>query len=168
AQKNLEKPDAKIAAAQEKKEQQSLVKARAKCPAVAAAETAQEIPRTEKVVDLSGNMRTSTPPVEVNQPSLPREHDDAHVSPNFDVHSESSHQGNEEVSVANRYVPDWELRNDLRVCTIKTGKELVSHLATPAEDEFVGSLLNAEVISRAYQTLGQSVEAQRELLKRHE
>ncbi|GJX84807.1 hypothetical protein Tco_0335581 [Tanacetum coccineum] len=214
AQKNLEKPDAKIAAAREKKEQQSLVKARAKRagtgggdgskkrkkaqknnesiqsgskatlsatpihqaspetgkkPAAAAAEIAQEIPRTKKVVvDLSGNTRASTIPVEVNQPSLPREHDDAHVSPHFDVHSESSHHGNEEVSVANRYMPDWELRNDLRVCTFRAGKELVSHLATPAEDEFLGSLSNADFISRAYQTLGQSVGAQGELLKRHE
>ncbi|GKG58622.1 hypothetical protein Tco_0594392, partial [Tanacetum coccineum] len=40
--------------------------------------------------------------------------------------------------------------------------------ATLAEDEFLRSLSNAEVICHAYQTLGQSVVAQGELLKRHE
>ncbi|GJV39238.1 hypothetical protein Tco_1417678 [Tanacetum coccineum] len=161
AQKNLEKLDAKIAAAREKKEQQNLVKAKAKRagagggeagpevgkkPAAAAApEIAKDTPRAEKmIVDLSGKTCTSTPPVE------------------------SSHHGNEDESVANRYVPDWELRNDLCVCTFRAFKELISHLATPVEDEFLRSLSNAEVISRAYQTLGQSVVAQGELLKKHE
>ncbi|GJY58422.1 hypothetical protein Tco_0458314 [Tanacetum coccineum] len=74
----------------------------------------------------------------------------------------------EDEPVGNRYVPNWGLRNDLRVCTFRACKELVSHLATPAEDEFFSVLSNAEVISRAYQTLGQSVVAQGELLKRHE
>nr|GEV68230.1 hypothetical protein [Tanacetum cinerariifolium] len=44
----------------------------------------------------------------------------------------------------------------------------VNHVATPAEDEFLGTLSNAEVLSRAYQTLGQSVVAQGKLLKSHE
>ncbi|GKE55761.1 hypothetical protein Tco_1494946 [Tanacetum coccineum] len=70
--------------------------------------------------------------------------------------------------MGNKYVPDWELCNDLRVCTFRACKELISHLATPAEEEFLGALSNAEVISRAYQTLGQSAVAQGELLKRHE
>nr|GEW49408.1 hypothetical protein [Tanacetum cinerariifolium] len=46
--------------------------------------------------------------------------------------------------------------------------KLVNHVATPIEDEFLGTSSNAEVLSRAYQTLGQSVVAQGELLKRHE
>ncbi|GKE66411.1 hypothetical protein Tco_1520572 [Tanacetum coccineum] len=71
-------------------------------------------------------------------------------------------------AVNNRYVPNWGLRNDLRVCTFCACRELVSHLATPAEDEFLGNLSNVKVVSRAYQTLGQSVLAQGELLKRHE
>ncbi|GKA89972.1 hypothetical protein Tco_0811784 [Tanacetum coccineum] len=161
AQKNLERPDAKIAAAQEKKEQQNLSGSKAtlsatpihqaspevgKKPAAATAEIAKDTPRTKKViVDLSGNTRVSTPPAEVNQPSPPREHDDTHVSPHLDVHSQSSHHGNEDEPVANKYVPDWELRNDLRVCTFKACKELVSHLATLVEDEFLGSLSNAEL-----------------------
>ncbi|GKC11920.1 hypothetical protein Tco_1008702 [Tanacetum coccineum] len=48
-------------------------------------------------------------------------------------------------------------------------RELVSHLCPPsAEDKFLEGLSNVEVVSRAYQTLGQSVIAQGELLKRHE
>nr|GEY50358.1 hypothetical protein [Tanacetum cinerariifolium] len=79
----------------------------------------------------------------------------------------SSHHGSKDELVGNQYVPNWRLHNDLRVCTFRTCKELVSHLATLAEDEFLGALSNVEVISRAYQTLGQSVVAQGELLKRH-
>ncbi|GJU81537.1 hypothetical protein Tco_1283902 [Tanacetum coccineum] len=42
------------------------------------------------------------------------------------------------------------------------------HDTYKAKDEFLGALSNVEVVSRAYQTLGQSVVAQGELLKRHE
>ncbi|GJU14897.1 hypothetical protein Tco_1142863, partial [Tanacetum coccineum] len=84
------------------------------------------------------------------------------------VHSQSSHQGDGDEPVRNRYVPNWGLRNDLRVCTFCACKELIPHLATLAEDKFLGALSNVEVVSRAYQTLGQSVVAQGELLKRHE
>nr|GEV59327.1 hypothetical protein [Tanacetum cinerariifolium] len=186
AQKNLEKPDAKIAAAREKKEQQNLAKAKAmrvgagggeagpnvgkKHATTAAPEIAKDIPYAERVIfELSGNTRVSTPLVEVNQPSPPCERLDTHVSPTHDAHlTQSSHHGNEDELVANRYVPSWELCNDLRVCTFRTCKEPISHLATSAEDEFLGGLLNAEVISHAYQTLGQSDVAHGELLKRHE
>nr|GEX73675.1 hypothetical protein [Tanacetum cinerariifolium] len=61
-----------------------------------------------------------------------------------------------------------ELQNDLRVCTYRACQELVNHVVAPAEDEFLGTLSNAKVFSRAYQTLGQSVVAQGELMKRHE
>ncbi|GJU87172.1 hypothetical protein Tco_1294718 [Tanacetum coccineum] len=181
-QKNLEKPNPKIAAAREKKDQQNLAKAKAKRAGAGAAggpkkkrrvqkhaeptqsglegtlsatsihqaipEATQKpviivseaSPRVEKeVVDLSGNTRVSTPPVMDAQPSPHQEHHDTH-----EVHSQSSHHGSEDEP------------------------ELVSHLATPAEDKFLGALSNVEVISRAYQTLGQSVVAQGELLKSHE
>ncbi|GJU98222.1 hypothetical protein Tco_1327493 [Tanacetum coccineum] len=181
-QKNLEKPNPKIVVAREKKDQQNLAKAEAKRAGAGAvggpkkkrrvqkhAELTQSglegtlsatpihqaileatqkpvtivseaSPRVEKeVVDLSGNTRVSTLPVMDAQPSPHQEHHDTH-----EVHSQSSHHGSEDEP------------------------ELVSHLATPAEDEFLGALSNVEVISRAYQTLGQSVVAQGELLKRHE
>nr|GEV71449.1 hypothetical protein [Tanacetum cinerariifolium] len=56
---------------------------------------------------------------------------------------QSSHQGHELVD--NLYVPTWELQNDLCVCTYRTCRELVNHVATPAEDEFLGTLLNVKL-----------------------
>ncbi|GJZ18129.1 hypothetical protein Tco_0554252 [Tanacetum coccineum] len=113
-----------------------------KKPTTVASEASPHVKK--EVVDLSGNTRVSTPPIMNTQPSPHLEHQDAHVNIASNVHSpQSSHQGNED-----------EL--------------LISHLATPTEDDFLGSLLNMEVISHAYQTLGQSVMAQGELLKRHD
>nr|GEU62391.1 hypothetical protein [Tanacetum cinerariifolium] len=67
------------------------------------------------IVDLNGNTRVSTPSTEVNQPSPHHEHHDTHVSPIYDVHSpQFSYHNNEDELVANRYVPNWGLRNDLR------------------------------------------------------
>ncbi|GJT23750.1 hypothetical protein Tco_0893687 [Tanacetum coccineum] len=98
----------------------------------------------KEVVDLSGNTLVSTPPVAPTQPSAQTEPPTAQKPATSEGHSsQSSHPGHED-----------EL--------------LVSHLATPAEDEFLGGLSNVEVVSSAYQTLGQSVLAQGELLKRHE
>nr|GEX34595.1 hypothetical protein CTI12_AA564490 [Tanacetum cinerariifolium] len=101
---NLEKPDVKIAATREKKEQQNAAKAQAKrastegdlvgyspsCgwPDVAkkpatipAPEVSKDTPYAEWVViNLSGNTRVSTPPMEVNQPSPPRAHHDVYAS----------------------------------------------------------------------------------------
>ncbi|GJS95451.1 hypothetical protein Tco_0802419 [Tanacetum coccineum] len=182
-QKNLEKPNPKIAAAREKKDQQNFAKAEAKrvgaeatggpkkkrmvqkhteptqssleealsatpihqvIPEAApkpAAVVSQAFPRVEKeVVDLSGNTRVSTPPVTNAQRSPNHEHHET-----YGVHSPGlSHQGDGDEPVRNRYVPNWGLH------------------------EFLGALSNVEVVSRAYQTLGQSVVAQGELLKRHE
>nr|GFB38558.1 hypothetical protein [Tanacetum cinerariifolium] len=120
-----------------------------------------------KVVDLSGNTRVSTPSAMAKQPSPPLDHRDVdeNPDPNAQPH-QSSRQCHELVD--NRYMPNWELRNDLHVCTYRACRELVNHVATPVEDKFLGTLSNAEVPSRAYQTLGQSVVAQGELLKRHE
>ncbi|GKF57124.1 hypothetical protein Tco_0170661 [Tanacetum coccineum] len=64
-------------------------------------------------------------------------------------------------------MPNWGLRYYLHICTFRACKELVSHLATPAEEEFLGNLSNVKVVSRAYQSLGQCVLSQGELLKRH-
>nr|GEV91929.1 hypothetical protein [Tanacetum cinerariifolium] len=149
------RPNPKIVAAREKKDQQSLARVEAKRAGP---------PQVKKeVVDLSGNTRMSSSPV-IDVPPLPhQEHHDTH-----EIHSQSSYHGSEDEPVGNRYVPNWRLHNDLRVCTFHACKELVSHLATLAEDEFFGALSNVEVISRAYQTLRQSVVAQGELLKRHE
>ncbi|GKC76595.1 hypothetical protein Tco_1127369 [Tanacetum coccineum] len=128
---------------------------------------AKVVPDVEKVVvNLSGNTRMSTPLVEVNQPSPPRQHDNTQVSPHLDGIPFASSHGDE--SLVDKYVPNWGLRSDLRIFTPGACKELVSHLATPAEDEFLGGLSNADIVGHAYLTLGQSVVTQGDILKRHE
>nr|GEV88571.1 hypothetical protein [Tanacetum cinerariifolium] len=152
-QKNLEKPNPKIAAAREKKDRQNLANAEAKRVGAEAAGAIsgaapkpatvvpEASPRVEKeVVDLSGNTRVSTPPVTDAQPSPNRGQHET-----YEAHSQSSHQGGGDEPVHNRYVPNLGLRNDLRVCTFRACKELISHFATPAEDEFLGALSNVEV-----------------------
>nr|GEZ82146.1 hypothetical protein [Tanacetum cinerariifolium] len=52
-----------------------------------------------------------------------------------------------------RFVPDWGLRDDLRICTYRACKELITHLATPAEGEFLQSLSNVDVVRQAYESL---------------
>ncbi|GJR18107.1 hypothetical protein Tco_0966634 [Tanacetum coccineum] len=56
----------------------------------------------------------------------------------------------------------------LSILSIWACKELISHLAIPAKEEFLGNFTNVEVVSRAYQSLDQCVLSQGELLKRHE
>ncbi|GKA72142.1 hypothetical protein Tco_0778358 [Tanacetum coccineum] len=101
----------------------------------------------KEVVDLSSNTRVTTPPATVNQP-LPRlEHDDAHEHTTFGANSFHSahHEDTEEGTVDHRFMSNWGLRDDLRICTFRVCKELVSHLATPAEEEVLGNLTNIEV-----------------------
>ncbi|GKD30018.1 hypothetical protein Tco_1240796, partial [Tanacetum coccineum] len=129
-----------------------------------------------EVVDLSGNTRVATPPATINQPS-PRldhhdtqEHHDTHEHTASDVNSFhlTHHEDTEEEAVDHRFVPNWGLRDDLRICTFRAYKELVSHLPTLAEEEFLANLTNVKVVSHAYQSLSQCVLSQGELLKRHE
>ncbi|GKC06641.1 hypothetical protein Tco_0998251 [Tanacetum coccineum] len=131
-QKSLEKPNLKIVVAREKKEQQSLAKAEAK----------RVVPKgtshvKKEVVDLSGNTRVLTPPTTTIPPSPYAEH--------HDTQEHAASDGHEDEPVNNRYVPNWGLCNDLRVCTFRACRELVSHLATLAEVEFLGNISNVEV-----------------------
>ncbi|GJS26522.1 hypothetical protein Tco_0487142 [Tanacetum coccineum] len=147
AQKNLEKPDTKVAAAREKKERQNLAKEEAKragadaggaggsrkkqkiqkkddsvqswsegtlsvtprqaipeivkTDVVATPEVAKVVLDVEKVVvNLSG---CSTPLVEVNQPSPPRQHDNTQVSSHLDAHSQSSPHGHGDESLVDNF-----------------------------------------------------------------
>nr|GEU58318.1 reverse transcriptase domain-containing protein [Tanacetum cinerariifolium] len=88
-----------------------------------------------------------------------------HTSNSF--HS-THHEDTEEGTIDRRFVLNWGIRDDLRICTFSACKDLVSHLATPAEGEILVNLTNVEVVSRVYQSLGQCVLSQGELLKRHE
>ncbi|GJR83915.1 hypothetical protein Tco_0154700 [Tanacetum coccineum] len=58
------------------------------------------------------------------------------------VHDEENYKD----AATRRFVPDWGLYDDLRICHFRACKELVSYLATPAEDEFLSSFSNIEVL----------------------
>ncbi|GKC46269.1 hypothetical protein Tco_1063991 [Tanacetum coccineum] len=92
-----------------------------------------------EVVDLSGNTRVSTLPSIVIQPLPHPEHIDS------DAHSfhSSYHEGIEDGLEDHQFVPNWGLRDDLRICTFRACKELV----TPAEEEFLGNFTNVEIKS---------------------
>ncbi|GJS10881.1 RNA polymerase beta'' subunit [Tanacetum coccineum] len=132
----------------------------------------------KEVVELSENIVVSLPPITKIQLYAHAEHDDTQENPipfilvvMMSFHPSLSCEvirGNDEDTDAHRFVPDWGLRNDLFVCSYRACKELVTHLATPAEDEFLSAVSNVELVIRAYQSLGQGVLAYGELLKRHE
>nr|GFB31709.1 hypothetical protein [Tanacetum cinerariifolium] len=171
-------------AAKEKKDQQNLAKAHAKRSektlspvplhhaalenmeehaTIAPNDTTGNATNVEReVVNLSGNTRVSTSLATVNQPSPHLEHHNDHEHTASDAHSfRSSHHEDTKEGVADFwFVPNWGLCDDLRICTFRACKELVSHLATPAKEEFLGNLSNVEVVSRAYQSLGQCVLSQ--------
>ncbi|GJW86405.1 hypothetical protein Tco_0161745 [Tanacetum coccineum] len=161
-QKNLEKPNSKIVAVREKKDQHNLVKLQAKRAGEGISDAPQKKrkvcknqepngsgsektlsptplhhvspenvkePATvnpngltgdathvkKKVVDLSGNTRASTSPATVIQPSpWPKlTTSDAHSFHSF------HHEDTEDGPADRRFVPNWGLHDDLRICTLK-------------------------------------------------
>ncbi|GJU03727.1 hypothetical protein Tco_1114065 [Tanacetum coccineum] len=126
----------------------------------------------KEVVDISKNTSDPTPPFvntiqeeEHIRCSNSQKHGDAQAQM---VHSDVHDEDNDEDADQYRFVPDWGLRDDLRIFSYRACKELISHLATPVEDKILSSLSNYVVIRRTYQSLGQSILSQAELLKRHE
>nr|GEW94788.1 zinc finger BED domain-containing protein RICESLEEPER 2-like [Tanacetum cinerariifolium] len=51
-----------------------------------------------------------------------------------------------------RYILNWGLRDDLCNCSYRACEEMISHLATPPENEVLNSLTNYEVLRRTYQS----------------
>nr|GEU63339.1 hypothetical protein [Tanacetum cinerariifolium] len=110
----------------------------------------------KEVVDLSENTRVpTTPPVHTTQEEQ-FEHGNTQVHVVYsDAHSFHSvhNEDNDEDATTYRYVPEWGLREDLRICSYRACKELISHLATPAQDEVLSSLSNYETdLQREMQT----------------
>ncbi|GJY53696.1 hypothetical protein Tco_0445360, partial [Tanacetum coccineum] len=93
-----------------------------------------------EVVNLS---RDTSPALAHRVSPSPKQHDTREHATS-DTHSfhSSHHQDADESTLVLRYMPNWDLWNDLRVCTFRACKELVSHLTTPAKDEFLGDLWN--------------------------
>nr|GEV76388.1 hypothetical protein [Tanacetum cinerariifolium] len=150
AQRNVEKPNTKIAKASEKEKL-----AQAKIHLKHAGEEGSVAPqkkRARKARDATASGSEETTSVTsihqaglkpINETTISQENVDL-----FDAHSfHSDHdEGNDEDATAHR----------------------VSYLATPAKDEFLSGLSNVEVVRRAYQLLGRGVLVQGDLLKRHE
>ncbi|GKE41946.1 hypothetical protein Tco_1469230, partial [Tanacetum coccineum] len=184
AQRNLEKLNPKIATAKEKKDQQNLAKAQAKhaerevwCSSkkrvhvIGKFVVETQVADIEETVNLRGNTYVPTPIIIIIQPLAHAEHGD--VKDNM-IFSEGEFLS----FVSCMKIP---MRILLTISFYRTGDFMmtsafarfghakrVSHLATPAEEEFLGGFLNVEVVSRAYQSLGQCVLLQGELLRRHE
>nr|GEW88996.1 hypothetical protein [Tanacetum cinerariifolium] len=96
-------------------------------------------------------------------PSAHAEHDDAQDDVIFfDAHSFHfvHHEDIDEDAADQRFVPNWGLCDDLRICSFRACKEMVSHLATPTKNEFLGGSSNVKVVSHAYQLLRQCVLSQ--------
>ncbi|GKA52419.1 hypothetical protein Tco_0745734 [Tanacetum coccineum] len=110
----------------------------------------------KEIVDLSENTRVPTPLLIVSLPCV--------------VHSIQSthHEDNGESTAEHQYMSKWGLRVDLRICSFRACMEMIAHLATLAEEEFLSGLTNVKVVRHAYQSLGRCVLSQGELLKRHE
>ncbi|GJV25394.1 hypothetical protein Tco_1378089 [Tanacetum coccineum] len=87
---------------------------------------------TEHIVDLSDNTHDPIPHVNNVQPSAHVEHGDPQENVVF------SDEDDEDVA-AHQFIPGWGLRDDLRIYSNGACKELVSHLATPVEDEFLSA-----------------------------
>nr|GEY47586.1 hypothetical protein [Tanacetum cinerariifolium] len=101
----------------------------------------------KEIIDLSENTRMPTPPIITVQPLAHAKRDDTQENGVF-------FDDNDENMAEHHFVPEWRLREDLRICYYKACKELISHLATPVEEEFLSDLSNVEVVRRAYQSLG--------------
>ncbi|GJT32669.1 golgin candidate 5 [Tanacetum coccineum] len=189
AQKAVEKPNSKIAAAREEKDKQSLEKAQTKhtgeessvAPRKKRARKNQEAvnsgsdrtisitplhhaspkpvdeimtsaPRAttgiiagesqtanleKEVVDLSENTRILTPPVIFVVRHAP------HVQP--DPSPERVGLSDEGGSSAeHQFILEWGLQDYLWISSFRACKEMITHLATPAEGEYLGSLSNMD------------------------
>ncbi|GJS77897.1 hypothetical protein Tco_0727778 [Tanacetum coccineum] len=162
-QKNIEKLNSKIAAAREKKDQKNLAKAQAKRTGEGGSDALWkkrkvcknlEPDRSSLEMTLSPTPFHHATPKNVRDPLTVVPDDAAGAAANVEkevvdlsVNSFyfAHHEDTEEGIVDGRFVPNWGIHDDLRICTFRACKELVSHLATPAEEEFLGNLMNVEV-----------------------
>ncbi|GJZ24425.1 hypothetical protein Tco_0561884 [Tanacetum coccineum] len=124
------------------------------------------------IVNLSDHTRELTPPLvdKTSEEQVVHEDDQTRDTNLADAHSFHSiyKKDNDEDADDHRFVPEWGLKSDLRISFYRACKEINSQLATPPEDEVLCSLTNYEVVRCTYQSLGQSMLSQVELLKRYE
>ncbi|PWA69734.1 transposase (putative), gypsy type [Artemisia annua] len=70
------------------------------------------------------------------------------------------------VQQADRFIPEWSLRNDVRLNSYCACRELLVHLPTPAEQAALDELDNIELARQGYEYLGTSTVTQAEILRR--
>ncbi|GJW80728.1 hypothetical protein Tco_0144703 [Tanacetum coccineum] len=162
----IEKPDSKIAVVREKKDKQNLAKAKAKCTG----EGNLAVPRT---ISITPFHHAATKPADETVSSIPKNTTwDAVVGPqtaNLEKEvvnlSENTHGPTPQITVVQ---PSLHAGHGATQEQVVACKEMITHLVTPAKEEFLSGLTNVEVVRRAYQLLGRCVLSQGELLKRHE
>ncbi|GJS46438.1 ribonuclease H-like domain-containing protein [Tanacetum coccineum] len=153
----IEKSDTKITAASEKKDRQNLAKAQAK-----------------RVGEVTPLLHASPNPADETVGSVPK-----HVAATFATGPQTANPDNVVNLSENTCIPTPLTivqssphanhgGSQEHAAFSDACKEMITHLATPAEDEFLGCLTNIEVVQRAYQSLGRCVLLQGELLKCHE
>ena len=64
------------------------------------------------------------------------------------------------------FIPGWTLRDDVRMNSFRACREMMSHLATPAEEEALAGLNNNQLVRQSYTNCGSGVVLQAEVLKR--
>lgn len=64
------------------------------------------------------------------------------------------------------FIPPWTLRDDVRMNSFRACREMLDHLATPAEQEAISGLNNNQLTRQCYINTGSGVVLQAELLQR--
>ena len=65
-----------------------------------------------------------------------------------------------------RFVPDWTLRDDVRINSYRAFREMLVHLPTPAKRVALEELDNIGLARQAYEQFGMSIISQGEVLRR--
>ncbi|GJY10046.1 hypothetical protein Tco_0378231, partial [Tanacetum coccineum] len=192
----IEKSNAKIVAAREKKDKQNLAKAQSKHAKEesSVAGYTKQAHKNQEVTNFGSDKTISTNPLHHARPNIQDEISTSAPNAAAGATTGGSHAVDLECKVVNlsestrvptppvifvvppppRVQPDPSPKrvahsdDDLQISSVCACKEMITHLATPAEDEYLGNLSSVELVRCAYQSIRQCVLSQGELLKRHE
>ncbi|GKB24035.1 hypothetical protein Tco_0863436 [Tanacetum coccineum] len=173
AQKAVEKPNSKIAAARKEKDKQSLAKAQTKHTGEesSAAPRKKRARKNQEAVNSGSDRTISITPLHHASPKLVDEIMTSAPKTTIGIIAGESQTANIEKepdpslervrlsdkggsSAEHQFILEWGLQDYLRISSLRACKEMITHLAAPAEGEYLGSLSNMELVRRAYQSLG--------------
>nr|GEU41961.1 hypothetical protein [Tanacetum cinerariifolium] len=150
-QKNVEKPVPEIAKAREKKEKWALAKANAKRARMVSSTVPKNKRARKNTKPVRSESKGTNSPALLKQ-SIPRPLGEATRSKEKEIKTpiidltclfHSIHDEDDDEDANNhRFVPEWCLRDDLRISSYRSCKELILHLVTLAEDTIFRSLTN--------------------------